>query len=307
MSRQTGESPAQTWSVESTRSGSLGRMARALLALTKPLQTSLLLITGVCAYALTLPGAVRWAELALGGIALSGAISGCTVLNMVLDRDIDAQMPRTAGRPIPAQLVSVRGAILYGLGLSIPGLILAWWLDSLFGFVVTLGFAFDLGVYTLWLKRRTSLSILWGGLSGGMPALAGRALALGRIDIVGILLASGVLLWIPAHTLTLAVRYANEYEKSDVPVWPNVYGPGATMRLVAVATLGGATVLGTAGYLIGIHMLALGVLTTMGIGLSALALAVLIKPSEQLNWVLFKAASLYMLGAFLCLTIGTIL
>ena len=307
MNKQPTEPSAMAWSAEQPRSDSLGGQARSLLALTKPLQTSLLLITGVCAYALTLPGAVRWAELAMGGLALTGAISGCTALNMVLDRDIDAQMARTARRPIPTKKVSVRGALILGLGLSVPGLALAWWIDSLFGLLVSLGFAFDLGVYTVWLKRRTAFSFVWGGLSGGMPALAGRALALGRIDVVGILLASGVLLWIPAHTLTLAVRYAKEYALSNVPVWPNVYGPRATMRLVAAATLGGVIVLGIAGYLLGIHPLALAVLAAMGTGLSALALAVLIRPTERLNWILFKAASFYMLGAFLCLTIGSVL
>jgi protoheme IX farnesyltransferase len=201
----------------------------------------------------------------------------------------------------------MRGAIIFGLGLSIPGLALAWWLDPLFGVLVSLGFVFDLGVYTIWLKRRTPFSIFLGGISGGMPALAGRALALGRIDIVGLLLASGVLLWIPSHTLTLTVRYAKDYELSSVPVWPNVYGPRATMRLVAVATLGGAVVLGIAGYLIDINLLALVILLAMGLGLSALALVVLFSPTEGLNWLLFKTASLYMLGAFICLTIGSIL
>ncbi len=283
------------------------QVARAYLALTKPLQTLLLLVTGVCAYALSRPGTVAWGELTAAALALTGAIAGCTVLNMVLDRDIDARMGRTARRPLPAGRVSVRAALILGLALSVPGLVLAWALSPLFGLIVSLGFGIDLGVYTLWLKRRTPLSILWGGVSGGMPALAGRALALGRVDLVGILLAAGVLLWIPAHILTLATHYAREYHLAGIPVWPNVYGPNATRRIIALATLLDVAVLGAAGWLLGIHPVALGVLMALGAGLTGLSVAVLIRPTKRLNWVLFKFASLYMLGAFVCLTLGTVL
>ncbi len=286
--------------------GSVGQQARALFSLTKPLQTLLLLVTGVCAYALSLPGAMRWGEFIAGGMALAGAVAGCTVLNMILDRDVDARMGRTARRPLPAGAVGVRTALIFGLTLSIPALALAWALSPLFGLIVSLGFGIDLGVYTLWLKRRTPLSILWGGISGGMPALAGRSLALGYVDGVGLLLAMGVLLWIPAHILTLATHYAKEYHLAGIPVWPNVYGPTATRRVVAVATFLDVVVLALAGWLLQVHPVAMGILFVLGAGLAGLSLALLIWPSARLNWVLFKFASLYMLGAFVSLTIGAV-
>jgi len=281
--------------------------AREFLSLTKPLQTLLLLTTGICAYALSRPGQVHWQELLAGGLALLGAVAGCTALNMVLDRDIDARMGRTVVRPLPVGRISVRAAALFGFLLSAGGLSLAWMLSPLFGFIVSLGFAIDLGVYTCWLKRRTPLSILWGGISGGMPALAGRSLALGRVDLVGILLAVGVLLWIPAHILTLATHYAKEYRLAGVPVWPNVYGLTATRRVVALATLLDVVALGAAGWLLDIHPVALALLGLMGVLLAGIAVATLIRPSEHLNWRLFKFASLYMLGAFVCLTICAVL
>lgn len=290
-------SPARRWA----------QTARAYLALTKPLQTLLLLVTAICAYVLSRPSAIAWGELAAAALALTGAIAGCTVLNMILDRDIDAQMGRTARRPLPAGRIGVRAALIFGLALSVPGLALAWILSPLFGFIGSLGFGIDLGVYTLWLKRRTPLSILWGGISGSMPALAGRALALGRVDLVGILLAAGVLCWIPVHILTLATHYAREYCLAGVPVWPNVYGPTATRRMIALAALLDVAVLGTAGWLLGIHPITLSVLAVLGAGLFGLSVVVLIRPTERLNWVLFKYASLYLLGAFISLTVGTLL
>ncbi len=282
-------------------------LLRDLFALTKFRQTLLLLITGVCAYALTLPGAIRWGELALATFALFASISGCTALNMVADRDIDAAMRRTTGRPLAAGRLSLSAAMAFGLALSVAGLLLAWALTPLFGLIVTTGFALDLGVYTLWLKRRTPMSILIGGLSGGMPALAGRSLALGSVDIVGVLLAMAVLLWIPAHILSLSTRYAEDYARARVPVWPNVYGLRATYRLVAVATVLNVAVLQLAGVLLALGVAALLALGALGSVLLAFALIAWARPSDANTWRLFKFASVYMLVSFAILTLGAIL
>jgi len=86
-----------------------------------------------------------------------------------------------------------------------------------------------------------------------------------------------------------------------------VYGPTATRRVIAIATLLDVAVLAVAGWRLTIHPVALGVLAALGAGLTGLSIAVLVRPTERLNWVLFKFASLFMLGAFVCLTIGTVL
>jgi protoheme IX farnesyltransferase len=279
----------------------------AYIALTKPKQTALLLATGVGAYVLTASAQMDWVRFGAGMAALALSVSGCTVLNMVLDRDIDAMMGRTSARPLPGGEIDVRVATVLGMTMSLAGVGVAALLSPLFWAVVGCGFFFDLIVYTMWLKRRTPLSILFGGISGGMPALAGRVLVLGHIDAIGLLLAAGVVLWIPSHILTLSMRYAGEYDEAGVPVWPLVYGPTATRRIVAIATMLAASVLTVAGVLEGIAPVALAGLIVLGITVSVLAGVALFKPSEKRNWVLFKAASAYMLGAFACLTLGAVL
>ena len=280
---------------------------RDLFALTKSRQTLLLLVTGICAYALTLPGAIRWDELAFAALGLLASISGCTALNMIIDRDIDAAMSRTANRPLAAGRLSPLLALAFALSLSIPGLALAWLVKPIFGLIVTAGFALDFGVYTVWLKRRTPASIIWGGLSGGMPALAGRALALGRIDAIGILLALAVLLWIPAHILSLSTRHAEDYHRAGVPVWPNVYGLRATYRLIAGATILNVVVLQIAGFLLALSVPALAGLAAIGAALLVLSLVAWARPSSANTWRLFKFASMYMLVSFTLLTLGATL
>lgn len=283
------------------------RAAGALLALTKPKQTGLLLVTAVGAYVLTAAPALDGVALGFGTLALAMAISGCTMLNMVLDHDIDAKMARTAGRPIPRGEIDPGQAAAAGVAASAGGLVLGAALSPSFAAVIAAGLFFDLVVYTMWLKRRSPLSIVFGGVSGGMPALAGRVLALGRVDLVGAMLALGIVLWIPAHILTLATRHAREYEEAGVPVWPNVYGKQAARRAIAVATALATVVLTAAGILEGIARGAIVALVALGLLLDSLAVITLFSPTERHDWVLFKGASAYMLGAFVCLTFGAVL
>lgn len=275
-------------------------------SLTKAKQTGLLLFTGLCSYLNSgrLPEASTALWMAAG---LFLAISGCTALNMLLDRDIDARMARTACRPLPAGRIQPWEAALFGGMLSLVGLALCFALDWRFGAAVATGFAFDLLVYTAWLKRRTAMSILLGGVAGGMPALAGRVLALGRVDAVGLLLAAAILLWIPGHILTLALRHAEDYRRADVPAWPNRYGPRATRLVIAIANLLNAGALMTCAVLLQVHPAALGLLLALGLALFGLAALQLLRPTERRNWLLFKAASVYMLLATLLLTIGAFL
>ncbi len=275
-------------------------------ALVKLRQTALLLITGFCAYTLTrgLPFDPPEALGMIGGLLLS--ISGCTALNMLIDRDIDARMGRTRNRPLAAGRMRPLDGALFGGSLSLAGLALSWALDWRFGLVIALGFAFDLLVYSLWLKRRTPLSIIFGGVSGGMPALAGRVLGLGRLDGVGLLLASSILLWIPSHILTLAQHYAEDYRQAGVPVWPNVYGQRATRLFIAMANLLNTLVLTACAFLLHVHPVALALLLASGLGMFFLATLQLVAPTERRNWLLFKAASVYMLTSSLLLTIGTL-
>jgi protoheme IX farnesyltransferase len=196
--------------------------------------------------------------------------------------------------------------MIFGGLLSVVGLAHSFWLDMRFGMVVALGFAFDLFVYTAWLKRRTPLSILFGGLSGGMPVLAGRVLALGRLDIVEVLLAGSVLLWIPSHILTLALRYADDYRRAGVPAWPNVYGRRATRLVIAGANLLNVLVLMICALLLRVHAAVFVLLLGMSLGMFVLASLQLISPTDERNWLLFKVASLYMLASSLLLTVGAL-
>lgn len=276
-------------------------------SLIKSLQTGLLLITGVAGFMSARCPVLRWSTLLGLAGSLFLAISGSTVLNMWYDRDLDALMKRTCWRPLPSGRIGSREALCLGAALSALGVGWALTIDRLYGSLVLAGLFFDVVVYTLWLKRRTAWSIVWGGIAGSMPTLAGRALGIGQIDGIGILLALAVLFWIPTHILTFNMRYQDDYRRADIPTFPSVYGLGVTRVLVAVSSVLAAMALalavGQAGATGGImHLLAV-----LSGGLVLLAVGSILRPSERSNLFLFKSASLYLLNGMLLLILGSVL
>jgi len=267
--------------------------------LIKSLQTGLLLATGLAGYMTArCPVFNIPTILALTG-SLFLAISGSTVLNMWYDRDIDCQMKRTQNRPLAGGKIGQLEALRLGLVLSLLGVAWSVALHPLYGLIVFAGLFFDVVIYTIWLKRRTAWSIVWGGISGGMPILAGRALGLGGVDWVGVALSFSVLFWIPTHIMTFSMKYHQDYKTAGVPTFPSAYGFSATRATIAFSSILAALMIGIAAYGIGMTWGYLRVLAVLSAGLLGLAVSSLFKPSERVNFGLFKYASLYMLSSML--------
>jgi protoheme IX farnesyltransferase len=272
--------------------------------LIKSLQTALLLCTGLAGYfSARCPVLTPLTVFAAGG-SLFLAISGSTVLNMWYDRDLDARMRRTMHRPLSSGLVRPGEAL--GLGLALAGLGVGWALalDLRFGAIVFAGLFFDVVVYTIWLKRRTHWSIVWGGISGGMPILAGRALGIGGLDWIAALLALGVLFWIPTHIMTFSMRYDEDYRRAGIPTFPQVYGFAATRAIITLSSILAALSISIAAVGLELTAGALHFLALLSGGLLLLAVYCLMRPSEKANFGLFKFASLYMLSAMLVLALS---
>ncbi|MHA2368239.1 MAG: UbiA family prenyltransferase, partial [Candidatus Hodarchaeales archaeon] len=196
--------------------------------LIKGKQTVLLIYTAVFTYLISAwEKEIEIFQLIWLVIGLFLAISGSTMLNMYVDRDIDAQMERTKERPLPSERVSSRTVLIHGISFTIVGILFTGLLvNHITMVVVFLGFFFDVVVYSIWLKRRTRFSIIFGGVAGGLPALAGRTAAIDKIDIIGILLLLFVLCWIPLHILSLALVPSSfeGYLKAQIPMWPVARG-----------------------------------------------------------------------------------
>jgi protoheme IX farnesyltransferase len=269
--------------------------------LVKSLQTALLLATGLAGFMSARCPIMSWQTLFAVTGSLFLTISGSTVLNMWYDRDIDALMQRTCQRPLPSGKISPRAGLTFGLILSTLGVAWAFSLSVLYGAIVFAGLFFDVVVYTMWLKRRTPWSIVWGGIAGGLPVLAGRALATGQVDWIGITLSLAILFWIPTHILTFNLRNYKDYQAAGIPTFPATYGFQITQLTIAISSVIAALMMGIAAYGIGLTWGYLRLMAVLTGGLLFLAMASILKPSDHVNFGLFKYASLYMLSAMVLL------
>ena len=185
---------------------------------------------------------------------------------------------------------------MLGIGLAVV-------ISPLYGLVVFAGWFFDVIVYTVWLKRRTCWSILWGGISGAMPILSGRVLAVHEIELVGILLALSILFWIPTHTLTYSMKFREDYKNAGVPTFPATYGERFTCATIAVSSILAAIAIVWASVLVGLSAGLLSLIAVLTAVMLILAFATLRIHTDKMNFMLFRYASFYMLSAMIILSI----
>ncbi|UCG03823.1 MAG: protoheme IX farnesyltransferase [Candidatus Heimdallarchaeota archaeon] len=279
--------------------------------LIKSKQTFLLLYTSVFAYLISAWGTgIFLFHFIWFTIGLFFAITGSTLLNMYIDRDIDALMDRTKDRPLPSRRIPPSTVLKHGALFTVAGILAVGIFTNLVTmFVVFLGFFFDVVVYSLLLKRRTRLSIIFGGVAGGLPAIAGRAAVIGYVDIASILMGAFVLCWIPLHILTLALIPKNleGYKNANVPMWPVVSSPTQTIYIVTLSAIFSALTVVLTGIVLQINILALLPLFLFCAFILFQAFVNLREPSHERTFQIFKLASIFMAFAFLWLFVGVII
>lgn len=275
--------------------------------LVKSRQTLLLTLTGVAGYLCQPQSPPDWAGF-LGMIAsMIITISGCTVLNMLFDRDIDRKMTRTSQRPVAAGQVKTHMALILGASLVALGLFWSAKLSVGYFLLISAGAGINILVYTLWLKRRSAWSILFGGVAGGIPILAGRTLAIGQLDLLGLLLALVILFWIPSHNLTLGMLFSQDYINAGVPTFLNVYGLPFTRTTIALSSALTVLTMVSVWIYLNASTVALVFLILISMLLAGMSLLTRIDPSQKNIMTLYKYSSLYMLFSMLLLSFNGIL
>jgi heme o synthase len=217
------------------------------IALTKPRIIELLLVTTLPTMVVAERGWPSWQLVAwtlLGGTLAAG---GANATNMVIDRDIDALMPRTQGRPLVTGLVKPGEALVFAIALEVAAFaVLAVFVNLLSAVLALSAMAFYVGVYTLWLKRTSTQNIVIGGAAGAVPVLVGWAAVTNSLGWAPWAIFLVIFLWTPPHFWALAIRYADDYRAASVPMLPSV----ATQQVVLRNMLGYTAVLVLASFLV---------------------------------------------------------
>ncbi len=213
--------------------------ARAFVALTKPRIIELLLVSTVPTMFVAKrgwPGLWLIVATVLGGTLAAG---GANAYNMYVDRDIDAVMNRTKGRPLVTGEVSPQEALIFATALEVVAFAwLALFVNVLSAVLALSACLFYVLIYTIWLKRTSTQNIVIGGAAGAVPVLIGWSSVTNSVSWAAVILFGVIFFWTPPHFWAIAIKYEDEYSAADVPMMPVVEGhKKTTMQMVAYAAV----------------------------------------------------------------------
>jgi len=237
-------SSAMATVLQTSDPASRGTRIKGFVALTKPRIIELLLVETVPAMIVAKrgwPGLWLIIATVIGGTLAAG---GANAVNMYVDRDIDAIMDRTKGRPLVTGVVQPTEALVFALALEAIAFVFLWYFVNLISAVLAVSaMLFYVFVYTLWLKRRSTSNIVIGGAAGAVPVLVGWTAVTGSLDLtVGrnwapIVLFAIIFYWTPPHFWALAIKYKDDYAAADVPMLPAVADLATVTRRIVGYTV----------------------------------------------------------------------
>ena len=302
------EAGASLPALAGTRRRSVAGVLRDYVALTKPRIIALLLVTTVATMFAADPGGpaaatVLWTM--LGGYLAAG---GAGAINHYVDRDRDARMARTRGRPLVAGRIEPLHGLVFGIALGALATVqLALTVNALAAVLALCGLLGYVFVYTIWLKPLTPQNIVIGGAAGAMPPLVGWAAATGGLAPEALYPFGIVFLWTPPHFWALSLLIKEDYARTGVPMLPVVKGEAATRRQIVAYTLvlAAFTLLPVAtGFLGAIYAVAAAAL---GAGFVGLAVHLLRDPSRRAALRLYLSSLAYLALLFFVMAVDRVL
>ncbi len=227
-----------TTTIALARERTFSAVVRDYIELTKPRIISLLLLTTVATMIVAKGGfpeisTMLWTM--LGGYLAAG---GAGAINHYIDRDRDARMARTRGRPLVAGRIEPLHGLTFGIVLGALAVVeLALTVNVLASVLALTGLLGYVLVYTIWLKPMTPQNIVIGGAAGAVPPLVGWAAATGGLAPEALYPFGIVFLWTPPHFWALSLLIKDDYARTGVPMLPVVKGEAVTRRQILVYTL----------------------------------------------------------------------
>jgi protoheme IX farnesyltransferase len=268
---------------------------RALVELTKPGITRMVLVTTAAGFYLASPGAVDWLLLGVMLVGTGLVASAAGALNQWAERDADGMMVRTHRRPLPSGRLDRSQALVFAAVLACTGLAVTGLAVGIApAVVVALSLITYLWLYTP-LKRRTWWATIVGAVPGGLPILAGWMAAGGGLDGAGLALFSILFLWQMPHFYALAWIYRDDYLRggfrllsADDPTGLRTARQAVAFAVLLVPVSLLPTRFGVSG-----HAYLAGALA-LGLAYAALGLALLIRRNNRRAWRLFFASVVYL-------------
>lgn len=227
-----------TTSMQATGRGMV-QVTRDVISLFKLRIGVLIMITALVGMAITPGPSVTWLQVLVLALSVLTASASAGAFNQYVEYQSDRLMKRTARRAFVTGALPHHPGWLALMALMLAVAVTAAWtaFNGAAALHVFLGAFFYGVVYTLWLKRRTSMNIVIGGLAGSFAVLAGAAAVDPGISPLPWLLALVLFLWTPPHFWSLAIANSDDYAKAGVPMLPVVVGPQRAAQAVLISTV----------------------------------------------------------------------
>jgi protoheme IX farnesyltransferase len=287
---------------------SLGRRLGGFLALTKPRIIELLLVTTLPTMVVAARGVPAWSLMVATLCGGTLAAGGANAINMFVDRDIDAVMRRTRGRPLVTGVVSPAAALGFAVALEVLAFVELWVAVNRLSAVLALGATlFYVFVYTLWLKRTSRQNIVIGGAAGAVPVLVGWAAVRDSVGWAPVVLFVLMFVWTPPHFWALAIKYREDYQSARVPMMPVV----TTFKRTAAQILGYSVLVAVVSLVFGwtagmgpLYWVSAGALGAVFCGLAA---QLWLEPTEKRAMRLFHWSITYVAALFGAMAVDQLL
>ncbi|WP_372526045.1 heme o synthase [Piscinibacter sp.] len=215
------------------------QLAREVLGLFKLRIGVVIMVTALAGLAVTPGPALSLAQVVVLALSVLVSSASAGAFNQYVEHDSDRLMARTRQRAFVTGALPHTPAWLVLIALLLAASVAAaWWaLNPVAALFVFLGAFFYAVVYTVWLKRRSWLNIVVGGLAGSFAVLAGAAAVNPTLGALPLLLALVLFLWTPPHFWSLAIAHHADYAAAGVPMLPVVVGPERAARIVFASTV----------------------------------------------------------------------
>ena len=209
-------------------------IARTVLGIFKLRIGVLIMISALAGMAITPGRALSLWQVLVLALSVLTASASAGAFNQFAEADSDRQMVRTRRRAFASGALKTSPGWLLVIGSMLAAAVgaTAWVINPLAALFIFLGAFFYGVVYTLWLKRRTWLNIVVGGLSGSFAVLAGAAAVDPALGPLPWWLAAVLFLWTPPHFWSLAIACNDDYAAAGVPMLPVVVGLPRAARIV---------------------------------------------------------------------------
>ena len=203
------------------RSKSLSRSVRGFLVLAKPEITLMVMISAGFA-SLMASDSLQVTVLVHSVVGIGLLAAGAAVLNQFFERELDGRMRRTARRPLPAEELSPRQALVFGVAVSFSGMLYVLLflnaLTALLGLLTLISYLF---IYTP-LKTKTSLCTFVGAFPGAAPVLMGWSATTNSLSLEAWTLYAILFLWQFPHFFAIGWLYREDYARAGMRMLPSL-------------------------------------------------------------------------------------